>query len=79
MGFQKTWDKSGICNQLQQMSIELNSPYNDGWTSWMVKEELYLIKFELDRILENSPTFTGEEEFLKQHEKQQVWQRLKKV
>jgi len=79
MGFQQLWDKTDIHSQLQRMSIELNSSYNDGWTSWMIKQDLYLIKFELDRILENSPTFTGEEEFLKEHEKQQVWQRLKKM
>jgi len=79
MGFQKSWDEHNILWQIRKMGMEINSSYNDGYTSWIIKQELYHIKFELDRILENSPTFSGEEEFLKEHEKQQVWQQLKKV
>ena len=79
MGFQKSWDENTILWQIRKMGMELNSSYNDGYTAWTIKQDLYRIKFDLDKILENSPTFSGEQEFLKEHEKQQVWQQLKKV
>ena len=79
MGFQKSWDENTILWQIRKMGTEVNSSYNDGHTTWSIKQELYNIKFELDRILENSPTFTGEQEFLQEHAKQKVWQQLKKV
>jgi hypothetical protein len=79
MGFRMTWDKNTILWQVRKMGTEINSSYNDGYTAWTIKQDLYNIKFELDRILENSTTFGGEQEFLEQHEKQKVWQQLKKV
>ena len=79
MGFQKSQDKSSILWVLDRLSIEVNSPHNDGWTAWGVKQDLYQIKFKLDYILENSPTFAGEMEFLNEHAKQKVWKQLKQV
>lgn len=77
MGFKKPLDENNIINELRRAYVEVASPYNDGFTSWMCKQELYRIKFELDALLEKCPTFADEEEFLKQHEQQQIWKRLK--
>lgn len=53
------------------------TPYNDGWTQWACKKQLYEIKFKLDKLLAECPTFVGEEEFLEDQEKNKTWNILK--
>ena len=66
MGFKKPLELSTVVYQISAAGRELNSPYNDGFTQWEIKKELYYIKFLLDDIIERSGTFNGEEEFLKE-------------
>lgn len=42
---------------------EINSPYNDGWTSSSCKRELYMLKCWLDTEYNKLPTFAGEEKW----------------
>jgi hypothetical protein len=58
--------------------VELHSPYNDGYTQWAIKQDLYRIKWLVDNILKDSPTFSGEEEFLKDHEQHVMWKTLQR-
>ena len=58
--------------------VELRSPYNDGFTQWEIKKDLYAIKWMLDQIMKDSPTFSDEEEFLKENEQRVMWRTLKK-
>jgi hypothetical protein len=51
-------------------------PYETGFTQWPCKQTLYKVKFALDEMMENAPTFAGEEEWLAEQEKQQVWKKL---
>ena len=76
MGFIQRWNTQEIINQLRQCSAEVNSRYNDGFTAWGCKQDLYRVKFALDEMLKNSPTFSGEEEWV---EKEQVWKALNEV
>jgi hypothetical protein len=43
--------------------IEINSPYNDGWTQRSCKEELYMLKCWLEIEYNKLPTFEGEEQW----------------
>ena len=56
--------------------VELHSPYNDGFTQWAIKQDLYRIKWLLDEIMADSPTFANEEEFLKEHDQVKMWRTL---
>lgn len=80
MSFKITWDSVGIISQLRQCYAQLTSTYNDGFSQWGCKQELYRVKFELDRMLDNSPKFHGEQEWLEEQtverEKQQIWKAL---
>lgn len=78
MGFKKPLELSDLQMQLMRAHGEICSPYNDGWTSWETKKELFQIKFLLDEMLKQQPTFTGEEEWLKEQEKKQMWSELKR-
>jgi hypothetical protein len=58
--------------------VELNSPYNDGFTTFEIKKDLYKLKWMLDAIMKDAPTFSGEDEFLKEHEQKVMWRTLQK-
>lgn len=78
MGFHKPMDYNSVHHQIYLAGVELNSPYNDGWTQWGLKQDLYKIKWLVDAILKDSSTFVGEEEFLRENEQKEMWRTLKK-
>jgi hypothetical protein len=71
-------DYNSIHHQLYIAGVELHSHYNDGYTQFAIKQELYRIKWLLDEIMNDAPTFTGEEEFLKENEQVKMWKTLSK-
>ncbi len=78
MGFRKPMDYNSVHHQIYMAGVELHSPYNDGYTQWAIKQDLYRIKWLVDNILKDSPTFSGEEEFLKDHEQHVMWKTLQR-
>jgi len=69
-------DYNSVHHQLYISGVELYSPRNDGFTQWEIKQDLYRIKWLVDAILKDSPSFNGEEEFLKEHEQHVMWRTL---
>ena len=78
MGFRKPMDYNSVHHQIYLSGVELNSPYNDGYVQWEIKKELYKVKWLVDAILKDSSTFSGEEEFLKDHEQHVMWKTLQR-
>lgn len=77
MGFAKRWDVTDMVHQLHRAELEMHSPYNDGYTQWGCKQDLYQIKYILDEILSKSPSFGDtEKDWLDQQSKRQVWAAL---
>jgi len=64
--------------QLLKAHGEICSQYNDGWTSWELKKELYEIKWLLDECIKRQPDFSGEEKWLEEQDKKRVWSELKR-
>lgn len=78
MGFKKSWDVADIANQLHSLSRECSSPLNDGFTSFELKKELYLVKSIIDDALQNAPDFGNlEQEWLTEQEKKRIVKILK--
>ena len=73
MSFIQRWNSVQIIQDLSSCYAQVISGYNDGFTAWACKQDLYRVKFELDRMLKHSPTFAGEQEWIEQ---QQVWKAL---
>ena len=46
--------------------------------SWGIKQDLYILKFFLDKIIADAPTFVGEDEWLKDKEQEVMMEILKK-
>ena len=78
MGFRIRWDVPRIIAELRAAAAETASPYNDGFTSWGCKQDLLQVKYALDAMLKDLPKFVGEDEYITELEKQQVWQTLNK-
>lgn len=77
MGYKKNWDLADIYNQIRSLSGTVNSRYNDGFTAFYAKQDLYQIKWFVDEQLKRSPKFSGEDEWLREEEKKKVVEILK--
>ena len=70
-------DYNSVHDQIRTSGAELCSPYNDGYTTWEIKKDLYQLKFLLDEILARSPTYSVEPQFLEEQSKKKMWKTLK--
>jgi hypothetical protein len=73
----KSWSVSDIVTQIHSLSRECSSPYNEGFTAFELKKDLYQLKFIIDQALKGTPTFYGETEWLTEQEKQRIIKILK--
>jgi hypothetical protein len=71
-------DIDDIMSRIRKMNIEMTSPYNDGYVSWGIKQDLYLLKFFLDKIIAEAPEFVDEKQWLKDKEEEMIMEILKK-
>jgi hypothetical protein len=78
MAFNSRTTKESIETYILSTYSKLMSNYQDGFTQWEMKKDLYELKFLLDNILNNSPKFSLEEEWLEDQHKKKVWGILKK-
>jgi len=78
MGFKKSWDVGNISYQIHSLARECTSAYNDGFTSFECKKDLYQLKQVIDDALSRSPTFGDlETEWLREQEKKRIIKHLK--
>ena len=78
MGFRKPMDYNQVSHQIYMAGVELHSSHNDGFTQFEIKKDLCKLKWLLDEIMADSPTFAGEYEFLKEHDQVKMWRTLTK-
>ena len=69
----KHWNVENVVNQLRSCSYAMSDPGMDGFVTWGCKQDLYNIKFILDDIIENAPTYAGEQEWLEERAKEKTW------
>lgn len=77
MGYRRDWDLNSIQHGIWSMRAEMNSPYNDGFTTWPIKQELYRLKWLIDESLAKASTYAGEDEWLNEEEQKKIWSILK--
>ena len=73
----KSWSVEEIATQIHAIARECASPYNEGFTAFELKKDLYQIKEILDTAIKQSPTFSGEQEWLTEQEKKRIIKILK--
>jgi hypothetical protein len=74
----KRWNVDQVISECQKMHHGATDPYVTGWNNWPCKQDLYRVKFAVDEMLANTSRFTGEDEWLLEQEKEQVWKILKR-
>ena len=57
-------DIDDIMSKIRKMNGEMNSPYNDGYVSWGIKQDLYILKFFLDKVVADALTQVGMIDFI---------------
>jgi len=62
MGFLKP-DISTAYSAIRKSLAEIDSPYNDGFTSAYCKKDLYMLKLWLEDEYQRLPKFVGEEKW----------------
>ena len=72
MGHKYQIDITSIAGQINSAAYECSSPYNDGFVGWGYKQDLYRLKWILDDALKRCPTYSPEEEWLREHDKKKV-------
>jgi len=50
-------NKTSIENQLHDLYINANSPYNDGWVASDYKKELVFLQHYIKRLIKKCPDF----------------------
>ena len=75
----KNWSVEQVISACQKMHHGATDPNMTGWVNWPCKQDLYRVKFAVDEMLKNTGTFVGEEEWLEEHDKEQVWKALNEV
>lgn len=71
------WNINQILSQCNSMYVAATDPYLTGYEQWPCKQDLYRVKFAVDEMLKNTSEFVGEEEWLRELEKEKVWKILK--
>ena len=72
----KPWNVDDVIHQCKKMHWGATDPYVTGWNNWPCKQDLYRVKFYLDELLKSCPTYSVEQEWLDQIEKDKVWNAL---
>jgi hypothetical protein len=73
----QNWDADRVISECQKIHHGANDPYVTGRNNWPCKQDLYHVKFAVDKMLKNTSRFIGEEEWLKEQEQGKMWKTLK--
>lgn len=71
------WSVEKISHQLYRMHRGANDVYETGYNNWPCKQDLYRVKFLVDELLKDCPSFSGEKEWLKEQEAEKIVNILK--
>ena len=78
MGFKKSWNIPDIISQTHNLARECSSTYNDGFTAFECKKDLYQLKEIVDAALAGAPNFGGiETQWLTEQEQKRIIKILK--
>ena len=73
----KNWNTNEVRNELNKIYWACTDPRMDGFVTWGCKQDLYRVKFMIDDMLSKCPTYSVEEEWLREQEAEKIVQILK--
>ena len=72
----KDWSLKDIKTEISKISWAESDPRQDGFVTWGCKQELYEILWYVEEKLRKCSTYAGEDDFLKEHDKEMTWRIL---
>ena len=72
MGHKFQINVADIARQINVAAYESGSAYNDGYIGWGYKQDLYRLKWILEDALKRCPSFSPEQEWLKEQEQKKI-------
>ena len=76
MGFKFSYNITNAAREINAAAYDASDSRNDGFTAWGAKQDLYRLKWILEDALNRCPTFSLEEEWLREQQKKKVIQIL---
>ena len=77
MGYKYNYNITDAIIEVNKAQRECCDPRLDGFVAFGIKQDLYRLKWILDAAIKRCSTFAGEEEWLREQEKQRVIRILK--
>lgn len=74
----KDWSIEQIANEISKIAFAEKDINMTGYITWGCKQDLYQLKWLIERKLEECSTYAAEEEYVREHEKQETFRRLSK-
>lgn len=70
------WSVASIKHEINKIKFKEGDPYMDGYNTWQCKKDLYEILWHVQNCLQRCSTYSGEDEFLREHDKAETWKVL---
>lgn len=75
----RNWNTVDLKNTISKIGYYATDPGLTGYATWPLKKELYEILWHTQEILNQCSTYGDlENEFIKDHDKKEIWKALKK-
>lgn len=71
------WNVDDIKREISKIAWAESDNYSDGWSTWKCKQDLYDLLWYIEEKLSKCSTYADEEEYVKNHQFQVMWDILK--
>ena len=71
------WSLKTIKEEVDKIRFAEGDKYMDGFTTWGCKKDLYEILWYVEKALDDCSTYSNEDDFLEEHDKELMWAILK--
>lgn len=73
----KDWSVEKIISEISKIAYAEKDARMTGFVTWGCKQDLYQILWYCEQKLKECSTYADEDEYVKEHEKQEMWRTLK--
>ena len=71
------WSLKTIKEEVDKIRFAEGDKYMDGFTTWGCKKDLYEVLWYVEKALDECDTYSNEDDFIEEHEKELMWSILK--
>jgi len=72
MGYKTSYDIVRALNEIRAAAYECGNSRTDGFVAWGIKQDLYQVKWMLDDLLKDCPSFAPEQEWVREQEQKKI-------